>query len=325
MLLFLVKLVVVPALVMLDRPWPGVLPFLPERASMECALAMETVAFVSFCLAIRFVPTRASRCGFFTSGAALVEATPSLGMAAVFAGLGVLGFAATFGSIGNLVEYFTNPAILTALILEIEGSWQALGSTVLRPFLAFSLILLWCRGVDLYAPRSGRILQMLVTAAVGCGIVLANLTFSFNRGAFVFPLVTLTAVFVYKVSRMSPMVMAALAAIVAGPILMIGTYRSSAAPAEVFRDGSALSSRGYSEQLQIYACGPQFLGYLLEEAGWGKPLYWGSTLVASVLHPVPLPGKGLPRVERRRHLQSRDLRQHRSRRSDHPVPGGIVP
>ena len=31
---------------------------------------------------------------------------------------------------------------------------------------------------------------------------------------------------------------------------------------------------------------------MLEEAGWGKPLYWGSTLVASVLHPVPLLGKG---------------------------------
>jgi hypothetical protein len=135
--------------------------------------------------------------------------------------------------------------------------------------------------------------QTLATAAVACGIVLANLTFSFNRAAFVFPLVTLTAVFVYKVSRMSPLLMAAVAAIVAVPVLTIGTYRANAsAGAQAPRDGDAVSSHSLSEEIQIYACGPQFLGYLLDVAGWNKPLYWGSTLVSSVLDPVPLLGKG---------------------------------
>ena len=118
-------------------------------------------------------------------------------LSAVLFSLGVVGFLAAFGNIGNLVEYFTNPTILAGRLQEMEGSWRGLGSTVLRPFLAFALILPWCRGVDLYARASGRMRQTLATAAVACGIVLANLTFSFNRAAFVFPLVTLTAVFVY--------------------------------------------------------------------------------------------------------------------------------
>ena len=291
MLLFLIKLVMVPVIVTFHTS-PGVLPNLPERASMERALAVETVAYVAFCLAIRFVTTDSPRSGILHSTAALLETTPSLGMVAWFAGLGALGFAAAFGSIHNVVDYFTNPSILPELMQGGEGSWRSLGATVLRPFLAFSLILLWCRGIDLYPRSRGRMRQALVTAAVAGGIVLANLTFNFNRAAFVFPLATLLAVFVLKVSRISPFLLAALAAIVATPVLMIGTYRSSKSPsAEVFSDGSLLSFRSFSDQLQIYACGPQFLAYFLDEAGWGKPLYWGSTLVASAMDPVPMLGK----------------------------------
>ena len=293
MLLFLVKLVVVPSIVMLDHPSQGVLPFPAERASMERALLVETAAFVAFCLAVRFVPARPPRSGLLTSAVALLETTPSLGMAALFACLGVVGFLAAFGNIGNLVEYFTNPTILAGRLQEMEGSWRGLGSTVLRPFLAFALILPWCRGVDLYARASGRMRQTLATAAVACGIVLANLTFSFNRASFLFPLVSLTAVFIAKVRRISPVTLGLLGVFAVAPLLAVGAYRAGTRPAnEVFQDRSVLSASDLSEEFQVYACAPQFLGYFLEQTGWGKTLYWGSTLIGSALHPVPLLGKG---------------------------------
>ena len=73
----------------------------------------------------------------------------------------------------------------------------------------------------------------------------------------------------------------------------MGAYRAGTRPAnEVFQDRSVLSASDVSEEFQVYACAPQFLGYFLEQTGWGKTLYWGSTLIGSALHPVPLLGKG---------------------------------
>ncbi|HYP13741.1 MAG TPA: hypothetical protein VEQ63_07445, partial [Bryobacteraceae bacterium] len=48
--------------------------------------------------------------------------------------------------------------------------------------------------------------------------------------------------------------------------------------------------RQLSEGIQLYGGGPQFVGYLLEQQA-EEPLYWGSTLIASALAPVPVVGR----------------------------------
>ena len=60
------------------------------------------------------------------------------------------------------------------------------------------------------------------------------------------------------------------------------------------RDGSKLQSSAseLSTQIQVYAAGPQFLGFFLDAMGWGRSLSYGSTLLSSALSPVPYIGKG---------------------------------
>jgi hypothetical protein len=290
MLLFLLKLVAVPMILMVTQPEQGSLPLMPGRMAMEWALLVETAAYVAFCMALRFVSTRARAAGFWGSTTSLLEGAPGLLVPAAFACLGAIGLFAAFGSIGNLVAYFANPSVLSDLTQEAEGSLKALAGTVLRPFLAFSLILLWCRRIDLCNARGEKSRQALATGAVAIGVVVANLTFSFNRGAFVFPLLALVGVYVSKVYRISPLILAGLAAIVMIPVLSIGSYRASSKPgAEVFSPKA--SARDVSEEIQIYLAGPQFLGFFLDETGWGRSMYWGRTLVASALDPVPVIGK----------------------------------
>ncbi len=43
--------------------------------------------------------------------------------------------------------------------------------------------------------------------------------------------------------------------------------------------------------MQMYASGPQYLGYMLEESHWGTRPYLGTTLFASIVEPVPVVGR----------------------------------
>ena len=46
-----------------------------------------------------------------------------------------------------------------------------------------------------------------------------------------------------------------------------------------------------SDELQIYGQAPQFLAFILEEAHHGRDLYLGTTLVSSLMYPVPVLGE----------------------------------
>jgi hypothetical protein len=289
MALFLLKLVVVPALIMFGQPVQATLPSMPNRSSMEAVLLVETAAYVAFCLAIGFMPARPAASGVRAAIMSLLEAKPSLRIAGAFACIGAFGFFAAFRSIGNLIEYFVNPPVLQELNQQAEGSILVLTGTLLRPFLAFSLVLLWCRRADGQRAPGGKLREGFILLLVACGVFAANSTFSFNRAAFVFPLVALTAVFISRVP-IPAFVLLTCAAVAMTPIVWISSYRA-AKPAD---ESVAFSTPAPSvtDQLQLYAGGPQFLGYFLDQTGWGRSPYWGSTLIASTMHAVPILGKG---------------------------------
>lgn len=282
--LMLLKLFVVPMLIMTLGAEIGVISSLPSLRTMNGALAIDTLAYVALCVGFGFTPPA-------LPGATLRVPGPSASLATLFAGLGLFGFVAAFGSVGRMMQYFFEPAAAADIERELEGTWMGLLGTVLRPFLAFSLVAWW----SLIADRKQSVWRVtLAGVIVAIGITLANLTFNFNRAAFVFPLVALAAVYSSRIRRI-PMPWAGIVAAAALPVLMsISVYRSNLMIGRETTTNATLQSvvQDASDNIQAYSVGPQYTGIFYDYIGWGERLFGGSTLIASLLSPVPVLGKG---------------------------------
>jgi hypothetical protein len=292
--LLMVKLAVVPALLMLLGDDNRILALTASNADMQGALLIDVVAYVAFCVGLQWVRAREVRpredeprpqlSGVFSS-------TPGGGVAWVYVALGLVGLALEFGSPARLWEYFTQnppPPRGPATVAQFLG-------TLLRPFLAFGLAAWWARAAD-RSRLTGRWWRPAAVGAVAVvGITAANMTFSFNRAAFVFPVLALLAVFALRVRHIPFGVTAALLAATAPLLLAVGTYRSSVrqglAPPPPARDWRE-SAREVAANINAYAGGPQLTGVFYRSIGWGERLYGGTTLLASVMSPVPVLGKG---------------------------------
>jgi hypothetical protein len=287
--LFFIKLVVGPALIMLTGAESKVLSYLPTVESMQKAILIDVVAYVAFCLGLSCARPEGSNGRLRPSW--LAGPSPSDRIVLVFAALGVAGFLAAFGSPGRIIQYFLDPT--SELREDLDGGLVALSGTILRPFLAFALVAWWANRVDSSKGRDRLWRSTVEGLAVALGVTFANLTFSFNRAAFVFPLTALIATYSARVKRV-PVSLTALMIVAALPVLMaLGTMRSNRiAKAETDTD-AALESvvKDASETILAYSGGPQYSALFCERIGWGDHLYHGTTLVASVLSPVPIIGK----------------------------------
>ncbi|MEO8099669.1 MAG: hypothetical protein ABI811_18365 [Acidobacteriota bacterium] len=291
-LLFLAKLVVVPMLVMLVGPTVGVLPSLPTHDSIEWALLIATVAYIAFCYGLSFVSARALDPGSRPLLNALSQ-IPSRNTVLVFAALGLTGFALIFGSPAGFMEYFLNPPEVK-LNQSTEATWAEFLAIILRPFLAVALVAMWSRHVDGAAGHHSHAKKVAVGILAAVVILAANLTFAFNRAAFVFPLISMAAVYSARVKRISPWTMLLTAAMALPLLISIGTYRAATPrDTEVFTNSDALqaSLAKASDNFQVYSAAPQFTGYFYEKTGWGDHLLGGSSLIASALSPIPILGK----------------------------------
>ena len=289
LLLFLLKLVVVPALIAMTGAETDLPMSLPSWKAMDWTLYVDIMAFFAFSLGLEAISRRRTKAVFME---AALSQTPSSVYLVVFAGVGLIGFVAVFGDLSRLTDYFVKGSIVTELQNDAAGTLRGLIGTVFRPFLAFALAAWWARVVDRDRDRP----QVWKSSATGLiaalGITLANLTFSFNRAAFVFPVLCLAAVYSTRVRRI-PAALAGIVLVVAIPALLaVSAYRSNlmmGADATV-EDALENSMRNVSQQLQIYSGGPQLTGNFYESIGWGDHLYLGSTLVNSLLSPIPVLG-----------------------------------
>lgn len=285
LVLLLVKSVIAPILVMAVGATNDLFVAVSSRESMQGAVLIDVIAYVALCLGLALARPN-------SPALKVLGVSPGTGAIVIFAGLGLLGFFLAFGSPGKIVEYFQNPASLQEMQRENEGSWSGFLATVLRPFLAFALIAWWTRSIDKTRPSWRLILSGVVAAA---GVTLANATFSFNRAAFVFPLLALAAVYNARSRRLSPLVIAAVLAVLLPLLFAIGNYRAEklAPPTAPQAHGTwETSLREASDTIQAYSGGPPLAGVFLERTNWGAHPYLGSTLVASALAPAPILGKG---------------------------------
>ena len=288
LVLLQIKLVLVPVLLMAVGARNDIFALPASQASMEGAVLIDLVAYVAFCVGLQL------RAGYRTPATlpSLLTAFDKIPPAIfvwTFAALGLAGFLFTFGTPARFLEYFLNPA--EVLKQEGDASVTEFLGTILRPFLAFSLVTWWARAAD-QSRGIGRWRPAFFGLVAAVGITIANMTFSFNRGAFVFPLLALAAVYSSRVRRISP-VLAAGVLLALMPVLMaLGSYRTQVPGAEKPAGSFHDSLLDLSENIEVYAGGPQLTGVFYSQLGWGEHLYFGSSIVSSVLSPIPVLGKG---------------------------------
>ena len=293
--LMFLRLAAVPMLVMTTGPESRVLSVLPSLNTMEGALLIDTLAYTAFCLSLALAPRRLMMPRSPVI-AHLLSETPGRKMTWSFAAIGMLGFFWAFGIPSNLLLYFSDPDQIAELHKTLEGTWIGLFSTILRPFFAYALVSWWSRVADesiAQKTRKGASWRPVIYGFVAAvGITAANLTFSFNRAAFVFPLICLTAVYSARVRRI-PFGATVMAIVIFLPALIaVETYRAGFQPGAKKIDITLESViGGLSENIQAYSPGPQYAGLFYDKIGWGEHLYFGSTIRDSIMTPVPLLGK----------------------------------
>jgi hypothetical protein len=282
--LMLVKLIAAPMLIMAVGATNELFIGLPSRMSMEGAVLIDIVACVALCFGVTFSPR-------IPGGSKIIQilSTPPAPVTILlYIAIGVAGFVLAFGTPGRLIQYFMEPASVADVTRELEGSWSGLLGVVLRPFFAFALIAWWARSVD--AARR----PMLVAIVAAIGITAANLTYSFNRAAFAFPVLTMVAVYSARIKRIPAFATASALAVLVPALFILGNYRAQVlAPptAPKAHDAFETSVRETSNTIQAYAGGPALAGLFFEESKWGARPYLGLTLLSSVISPIPMLGK----------------------------------
>jgi hypothetical protein len=288
------QLIVLPATLILFQVGQARLPFLPTDRAINIAMLLLAAAH----FAVAFGYSVASARHEFVTDDSRPPAANALTRRLVwgYSIAGMLGMLLTFRTPQRLGMYFLSPDGARAIAAELDGTWAGLLGTLLRPFLQFAVIVAWCGWVD----RRGRIApfaeRMSRTCLAIVGVIAVGLTFGYNRGSFVYPLIALVAVYTCRVRRISlaRMVVGGVVAIV--PLLLLGLYRRTGLTARelgigfemvdlLFRTVSLL------DEVQMYGQAPQFLAFLVEQADYGRVLYWGQTIVSSILFPIPVIGE----------------------------------
>jgi hypothetical protein len=288
--LFGLSMVVGPILVAFFGPVRSVLPIQPSDAAMDRALITTSVAFIAFCAGFTVACGRSIRRRKDPSGAWFGSVLPPW-LPVAFICLGLVGLLLSFGNPGDLVAYLTSPNEARAIAAE-EATFGGLIGLILRPFLGFGLIAMWCGSVDApsrsHRPARGPLLLVMI------GSVLSYGTFGFNRASIVYPLLGVVAVYSKRVRRIGVAGLVGVAAVSLVLFGSIGIYRSGSFTAGEFlgAPGRRAIHEGFdpNQELQVYGAAPQFLAFVTTQAERTPPR-WGGALVSGIASPIPVFGK----------------------------------
>ena len=292
LLVFFFQLVIDPLMVCYSGPFVNTLPVLPSNDAVNASLLVSLVAWAAFVagseVALRWEPVTPR----FVR-ALLSRSRPQVApnrIALVFALIGVVGLGLAFHSPGALLDYFHRAGSHVGVENNAGNSGLVQSASVLlRPFLAFALIIPWCGWIDRRRPDQRLVWRTLAIMAL---VLLASATYSYNRAAAVTPLVAMGAVYGLRVLRLRFWVLLVGAVLALGLLTAARAYRNTNFTiSQLITSSSArqavLANVDLNHEIQIYTSAPQFLGYLLEHTGWGNDPHYGRTLVSSAMFPVP--------------------------------------
>lgn len=295
LLVFLFQLVIDPLLVCFSGPFAFTLPVLPSDDAVNASLLVSVVAWAAFVAGSEVAPRWEPVMPPFVR-ALLSRPRPQVApnrIALAFALIGVAGLGFAYHSPGALLDYFHRAGGHVGVENNAGNSGLVQSASVLlRPFLAFALIIPWCGWIDHRRPEQRLVWRTLAIMAL---VLLASSTYSYNRAAVVAPLVAMVAVYGLRVLRLRLWVLVAGAVLAFGLLTAARAYRNTNFTISQVTTNSStrqavLANVNLNHEIQIYTSAPQFLGYLLERTDWGNDPHYGRTLVSSAMYPVPLLG-----------------------------------
>src|SRR5512135_2815748 len=297
LLLFFLQVVVMPLLITFFGPSQGRFPYVAGRYSINLSIQIINLSYIAFCVGYQFA---ASRAGAARAVERSVDPTKSVFYVIANFAIGLIGLWCTFGSVGGLVRYFIEPYEYSVVMEDLAGRHFTLvdaAGTFLRPFLGFSFIILWCNWADRWGREGSSARRLFITVLLTIPAFLSFATFNYNRGAFIAPLISITAAYLARVQRVSLVALAVFGYAVLGLATLLGQYRSGKVGMdELVGDASARQSLTQEldliDYIQVYGQAPQFLAFVLEQCDYGRDLYWGTTLISSLMLPVPVLGEG---------------------------------
>lgn len=286
---FFLQLVVVPLLVCVFGPDRGVLHSLPSDNAVNIALLLSATAFWAFVIGLHASLRMRRRRGVRATQKAI---HPTRGLGMMFIGIGMLGTLLAFGGVGGLAAYFSHTTPDPAELAHASDSATNVIGIICRSFLGFGFVVLW--SIWISARAHGRLATVVVTALTAVLTVISYSTFSYNRGAFVAPLVALLAVYGTRVRRLSLPTILMLALL---GVFLLGGFRlfrgadASLGEGLTSQRGALLGKVDLNKELQVYAAAPQYLGFLLEQTHYAEEPSYGRGLLGSLMAPVPGLGK----------------------------------
>jgi oligosaccharide repeat unit polymerase len=296
---FFIQLVGMPLLLLFFGAGVGVLPYLPSSGATNGAMALNVIAFVTFAWSYQRISSRCSQGGeqlLVVGQQEDVAGHPGARLTLLCIVLGIFGLLLTFGGIAGISDYFNDPLAARELLLDLSSTFRGVAAIVLRPFLGFAVVLIWCGWLDRHAAVRSVLIRALITLLFVSALTLANLTLGYNRGAFVVPLAAMVAVVLRKAHWSSVALLALFGTLVLALAPALALYRSGLLKLDDATDDGGLQEVVLEkidpvDYVQMYASAPQYLGYLLEATHWGVSPRWGSVVVSSILSPVPVLGK----------------------------------
>jgi hypothetical protein len=296
---FALQLVVLPLTYMVFGLERGALPWLPTAQAVNTTILLACCAYAVFTWAALHVKTSRSTpiSSLHNSAYEVAWRETNLKMLAlVYLLLGCIGFYFYFGSVSRVAAYLLTPAEYLADMRRVPVTVTGALGTMLRPFLSFGIAAIWCLWVDgkRRAGNSRRQVSfpiVLGTVIVCLLLIAVNASFSFNRAAMLVPVLAVTSVYNLRVKRIPVRWLAGMGLVTVIWSLVVSGYRTSSLslmwPGRSFEFRAWLAQTNLLEFVQVYGNGAQLGGFLLEETGWGANLYWGSTILSSLLYPMP--------------------------------------
>lgn len=283
-LLFAIQLVVQPILIFLFGVYQGQLAILPSPVSIEMSFLLSCAAYLAFSVGLSAVLARPTRQGHL---GARLDSVPA-GVTIAFVVVGLLAVVWRFRSASELFSYFTG-GYIGAGVTQGGSSLSDTASTFLRPFGAYGLILLWAR----VASRRSVHRMLLVVCTAGALAILA--TYNYNRAAVVIPLVALGAAYGRHIKRLSFRTVLTFGLIVLLAAFAFGNFRRIQIGTEggkyTLQQANLTTTPSLEQNVQLYGAAPQFSAVVVQNLSSGAGYYFGSTLVNSVLAPLPIAGR----------------------------------
>ena len=286
---FGLQLVVVPLLVAFFGPTQETLPWLPSDAAINGALLLQALAYIAFACGVAL-----QRSHYEVSLAAIGNLNPTTITGLV--GVGLIGVAARFGSPQGLIAYATGHGPLPTFVTDptAHATLAQAASDFLLPCLGFGLAAIICRYADRFQARELlRLHKLIVITTLVALLVGASALYEYNRASIFVPVAALAAAWSLRKRRIPYSLLLAAGLVGFVVFLQLGSFRDTyyrtvggtLDPSQV-----ALQPIDPVRTIQVYSNGPQFLAFALENSPQGSP-FWGGSLIASALSPVPVIGR----------------------------------